>query len=124
MKRLLLLISFAFFLSCVGPVAATAQDPQSGPTVQKTKSRWSLFHRGKRHREKSESSPTYHKSAGSRLHPGPGRSGAVADQKANSKRSFFHREKQRPETTGPLYSVPKSVGGRHPTPGPVGAGAN
>lgn len=98
MKKLLLAACFALALGMLGPVSAAA-----GPG-------WP-FHR-------------HHKDNA----PAP----AKAEKPAKSKKSLFHRQKSqdkareksaRAEVAAGVSPGPKSVGWRHQTPGPAGAGA-
>jgi hypothetical protein len=101
MKKLLLAACFTFALGMLGPVSAAA-----GPS-------WP-FHR--HHKDKAPA-------AAKAEHP-------KKDKAEKSKRSLFHRQKSqdkaREESARAETGVspgPKSVGWRHQTPGPAGAGA-
>lgn len=95
MKRPLLLISCALALSAACPVASTAGDIK-------------IWHR----RHKDVAAKT-----------------AEAAPKQKAKRSILHRQKPTREDTARseiAYGMtgPKSIGHRHPQPGPAGYGAN
>jgi hypothetical protein len=101
MKRLLLVVCFTLALGTLGPVSAAA-----GPN-------WP-FHR--HHKDKAPAAAKAEKPA------------KVKSEK--SKKSLFHRQKSqdnaRAESARAEAGVspgPKSVGWRHQTPGPAGAGA-
>jgi hypothetical protein len=98
MKKLLLAACFALALGMLGPVSAAA-----GPG-------WPF------HRHHKDSAPA----------------AARAEKPAKSKKSLFHRQKSqdkareksaRAEVAAGVSPGPKSVGWRHQTPGPAGAGA-
>jgi hypothetical protein len=98
MKKLFLAACFALALGMLGPVSAAA-----GPS-------WP-FHR--HHKDKAPAA-------------------AKAEKPAKSKKSLFHRQKSqdkareksaRAEAAAGVSPGPKSVGWRHQTPGPAGAGA-
>jgi hypothetical protein len=98
MKKLLLAACFALALGMLGPVSAAA-----GPG-------WPF------HRHHKENAPA----------------AARAEKPAKSKKSLFHRQKSqdkareksaRAEVAAGVSPGPKSVGWRHQTPGPAGAGA-
>jgi hypothetical protein len=101
MKKLLLVICFTLALGTLGPVSAAA-----GPS-------WP-FHR-------------HHKD------PAAAKASKPAKNKSEKgKKSLFHREKSRDkardksareEVAAGVSPGPKSVGWRHQTPGPAGAGA-
>lgn len=101
MKRLLLVICFTLALGALGPVSAA-----SGSV-------WP-FHR-------------HHKDPAAAKASKPEKS-----KSEKSKKSLFHRGKShdkareqsaRAEVAAGVSPGPKSVGWRHPTPGPAGAGA-
>jgi len=93
MKRLLTLLFCAFFLSIAAPAASAAAEIRLWPH--------------KHHKDASEATET---------------------PKPKTKRSLLHRAKPsredaaRSEATYGM-TAPKSVGWRHPTPGPAGYGA-
>jgi hypothetical protein len=98
MKKLLLAACFALALGMLGPVSAAA-----GPG-------WPF------HRHHKDNAPA----------------AARAEKPAKSKKSLFHRQKSqdkareksaRAEVAAGVSPGPKSVGWRHQTPGPAGAGA-
>lgn len=98
MKKLLLAACFALALGILGPVSAAA-----GPG-------WPF------HRHHKDNAPA----------------AARAEKPAKSKKSLFHRQKSqdkareksaRAEVAAGVSPGPKSVGWRHQTPGPAGAGA-
>ena len=96
MKKLLLAACFAIALGMFGPVSAAA-----GPG-------WP-FHR--HHKDKAPAAPK-------------------AEKPPKSKKSMFHRQKSQDKTReqaarseAGVTPGPKSVGWRHQTPGPAGAGA-
>lgn len=98
MKKLLLAACFALALGMLGPVSAAA-----GPG-------WPF------HRHHKDNAPA----------------AARAEKPAKSKKSLFHRQKSqdkareksaRAEAAAGVSPGPKSVGWRHQTPGPAGAGA-
>ena len=101
MKRLLLVICFALALGTLGPVSAAAGHD-------------SPWHR---HNKNSAAAKADH----------PAKS-----KPEKGKKSLFHREKSRDkareksareEVAAGVSPGPKSVGWRHQTPGPAGAGA-
>jgi len=103
MKRLLLVVCFTLALGTLGPVSAAA-----GPG-------WP-FHR--HHKDKAPAAAKAEKPA------------KVKSEK--SRKSLFHRGKSqdkareqsaRQEAAAGVSPGPKSVGWRHQTPGPAGAGA-
>lgn len=98
MKKLLLAACFALALGMLGPASAAA-----GPG-------WPF------HRHPKDKAPA----------------AAKAEKPAKSKKSLFHRQKSqdkareksaRAEVAAGVSPGPKSVGWRHQTPGPAGAGA-
>ena len=98
MKKFALTACFALALATLGPVSAAA-----GPS-------WP-FHR--HHKDKAPAA-------------------AKAEKPAKTKKSLFHRQKSqdkareqsaRAEVAAGVSPGPKSVGWRHQTPGPAGAGA-
>jgi hypothetical protein len=101
MKKLLLATCFTLALATLGPVSAAA-----GPI-------WPL------HRHHKDKAPA----AAKPEHP-------KKDKAEKSKKSLFHRQKSQDKAreqsaraeTG-VSPGPKSVGWRHQTPGPAGAGA-
>lgn len=122
MKRLFLGLCYALFLSCLGARPALAQDSQA-PTSSH-KSRWSWFHREKRHHGKAEKTTeslySVPKSVGW-WHHRPGPAGAGADLKTQKVKA--RREKQHRDKSAQLYSSPKTTGWWHHRAGPAGAGA-
>ena len=102
MKKLLLATCFTLALATLGPVSAAA-----------TGTIWPLH---RHHKDKAAAAPKAE-------HP-------KKDKAEKSKKSLFHRQKHednaRAESARAEAGVspgPKSVGWRHQTPGPAGAGA-
>ena len=102
MKKLLLATCFTLALGALGPVSAAA-----------TGTIWPLH---RHHKDKAPAAPKPE-------HP-------KKDKAEKSKKSLFHRQKHednaRAESARAEAGVspgPKSVGWRHQTPGPAGAGA-
>ena len=55
MKRLLLILCAAIFLSCFGPASfARSQDPQGATVEHQEKHHWWNFHRNKVHKQKTK----------------------------------------------------------------------
>jgi hypothetical protein len=125
MKRLLLGLCCALFLSSVGAFPALAQDSQ--PANPPHKSRWSWFHREKRHREKTENTSgslySVPKSVGWGHHRSPGPAGAGADLKTKKVKARREKKQHRDNKSAQLYSSPKTVGWWRRSVGPSGAGA-
>src|SRR5215470_6296841 len=98
MKRLLILVCCAFALSAFGPVHSAS----AGIHL------WHRHHKDKNAAAKPAKTPK-----------------TAKVENTKSKHSLFHHNKDQARSLNAdmRYTGPKSVGGRHPEPGPAGAGA-
>jgi hypothetical protein len=111
MKRLLLVLSCALCLAVVAPVASASTDLR-------------FWHR--KHKDKDAAKSANSKDAAKSKDA----SESAAAPKPKAKRTFLHRAKAKPSREQAARSEatygmtgPKSVGWRHPHPGPAGVGA-